>query len=239
MKATISIVLTMVLVLSVPLSSFAQQHRRTVPKCEVCAEHGVSQAVVFGTFATLHQFQARLNAGQARSRDAQAALTSLRILFAHLDETGVTKAVEQSLLANEEKIIVFSPTRADAEALQKHHANFGINRTIEEETAQLASSTVNDRMQAIALIKKDGLHGVYEQILARYEGAAVRLLAMEKSGKPFQLRTVVAQGGGCKDYETVAAIFSVPCAFGCAGCCIVAAVAHLAYVICEQSGGNF
>lgn len=221
MKATIAMVMALVLVLSVPLSSVAQQHRRTVPKCEVCAEHGVSQAVVFGTFATLHQFQARLNTGQARSRDAQAALTSLRMLFAHLDETGVTKAVEQSLLANEEKIIVFSPTRADAEALQKHHATFGLKRTVDEELAGLETSTVNDRMQALEQIKTGGLRSFYAQVLARYEGIETKLIKAERSGRPPLEKVWIEK---C-EYDKVAAVMGIACAFGCGGCCIVAAFA--------------
>src|SRR6266446_2531708 len=121
MKATVAMVMALLLVLSVPFDSFATQNRRTAAvhapiRCDVCAAHGLSQAVVFGTIGTLRQFHARLQIGEARSTDAAAVITSLRILFAHLDETGTTKAVEQALLAKEEQIIRYSPTRVDAEA---------------------------------------------------------------------------------------------------------------------------
>jgi hypothetical protein len=219
MKATVAMVMALLLVLSVPFDSFATQRIR----CDVCAAHGLSQAVVFGTIGTLRQFHARLQTGEARSTDAQAVVTSLRILFAHLDETGTTKAVEQALLAKEEQIIRYSPTRSDAETLQKHHATFGLKRTVDEELAGLEVSTVNDRLQALEQIKAGGLRSFYAQVLTRYEGMQTKLLKAEQSRRP-PLEKVWIKG--C-DYDKVAAIFAIGCAFGCAGCCVVAAFARL------------
>jgi len=242
MKEAIAVLLSFVLV--VPVGALGQESgivRRPLPPCELCRKSDgsvqpLSQAVVLGTFTQLRSLNEKLQAGQARSNDVQAVVTSLQVLFAHLDETGMTKAIEQSILSKGEEIIRYTPTRADAELIQNRHAQLGIKTTTEEEFQILSSSTVNDRMTAIARIKNEGMKSFYSDILLRFQGLQTKLAKTERLGRP-QLKTVDTQG--CNDYALAAAIMAVPCVFGCAGCCLVAAVAKLAYEICMRTGGNF
>lgn len=223
MKALLSVVMTLVLV--GPFDAMAQRVGRppvVVPvhpiQCDVCTANGLSKAVVFGTFGTLRQLQEKMTKGEARSGDVQAVTASLKILFAHFDETGVTQAVEQAILKNEEEIIRRVPTRADADVVRKHHAAFGLKTTTDAELQKMETYTVNDRMRAIAEIKTGGLHAYYAHVLSRLEGLESKLAKAEKDGTP-PLHQVVC------DYNVVAGIFGIGCAFGCAGCCVVAAFA--------------
>lgn len=228
MKAAIAIVLSLMLVLSVPFDSVASQDRRppVVPvhpiQCDVCDAHGLSKAVVFGTFGNLRHLQAKLKKGEARSADVQAATASVKILFAHFDETGITRSVEQAILAREEDFLKYSATRSDAEHIQKQHAALGVHITVEEQLRELEASTVNDRMGAIGYIKEGGLHAYYAQVISRLEAMGDRMAKAEKGGSG--LKIVAARK--C-DYAIVAGFFGIGCAFGCAGCCVVAAFSAL------------
>jgi hypothetical protein len=194
----------------------------TDPSCSSCKALKLSNAVVNGALINVRNLHAKLKTGEARAGDVQAAVVSLRILFAHFDETGTTQAIEQSILSREEDIIRYTPTRADAERLQKHHAAFGLHTTVDEQLQRMESFTVNDRMRAVELIKNGGMHAYYASVLANYESLGNRLAKAEKTGASPLYRKVWKVK--C-DYDWVGAAFGIGCAFGCAGCCIVAAFA--------------
>ena len=209
----------------------AKHHER----CDVCNSNGASEAVVFGAFDAVHRFRARFEKGEAKSTDVQAVVTGLRILFAHLDEVGVTKEMEQSILAREEELIRHVVTRAEAAAVAQHHEKLGLQGTVDQEFQLMSGATVNDRINLVKRLKNGGMKGLYASIIANFEELQVRLAKAEKVGKPLS----AADFRACEDYHTVAAMFGVACALGCAGCCVVSAMAELSYVLCERTGGLF
>jgi hypothetical protein len=207
-------------------------------QCDGCSV-GLSKAVVTGALQSVKTLHAKLRTGEARAVDVQTAVVNLRVLFAHLDETGTTKAVEQHILAKQEEIIRYTPSRADAEHIQKQHAALGLRTTADEHLQRLNESTVNDRMRAIAFIKKGGLHAYYARVLANYTAMGTRMAKAEKNGLTYvqEIHIYILPddsiyggsttiGGAC-DYKVIAAVSGIGCAFGCLGCCVVGAFAAL------------
>jgi hypothetical protein len=207
-------------------------------KCDGCAA-GLSKAVVTGALQSVKSLHAKLRIGEARAVDVQTAVVNLRILFAHLDETGTTKAVEQHILAKQEEIIRYTPTRPDAEHIQKQHAALGLRTTADEHLQRLNESTVNDRMRAVQFIKQGGLRAYYARVLANYTAMGTRMAKAEKNGLTYVQEVHIYidpnadnWGGsttilGACDYKVIAAVSGIGCAFGCLGCCVVGAFAAL------------
>ena len=203
-----------------------------VAKCDACASHGLSQAVVMETFRTLRGLNAKLTKGEAKATDVQAAVTGLRILFAHLDETGATKAMEQTLLDKEDYIIKYAPARVDAERIVQRHKLFGVNHTVSEQMQLLENLTVNDRVRLLDAVRVGGMRkAVYDRVVTHYEDLGTKLSKAERSGKAFEYRQVSV--ADCDVLSQAASVLAVACVFGCEPCCLAGAILYMEYEMCK------
>jgi len=193
----------------------------------------LSRAVVTRAFAHLANLADKLQNGTARATDAAAALTATNILFDHFDEVGLANSIQATILANRDAIVNYQPTADDVLAVQSRYKSLGVNLTINEINARFTLSH-DKRATAIDLIATQGLTGLRTRAVAQLQSLQTKLTKMEQTGNKYPLLKVQS---GCDDYDLVAAAMGVGCAFGCLGCCVVAAVAELFAVICRMTGG--
>lgn len=151
-KALALVVILGLLMMPVWTARAQEIHRPHVP------EHA-SVAVFEQTQRSIKRLQTKQALGQDTAVDYAIAGANFRVMFAHMDETGMTDSAEKYILANPSRFLDY-PSEPELQPI-------------------FAKLTVQEREGFVQFIRSNGLKALHEQIASTFEQKA---LAMVQQG---------------------------------------------------------
>ena len=171
-QITASVVILGLLMMPVWTARAQEIHRPHVP------EHA-SVAVFEQTQRSFNRLRTKQALGQDTAVDYAIAATNLRVMFAHMDEVGLTDQAEKYILANPSRFLDY-PSEPELQPI-------------------FAKLTVQEREGFVQFIRSNGLKALHEQIASTFEQKALAMVLQghaQSAAYQGGARFLLAQCGG-------------------------------------------
>lgn len=199
---------------------------------------GPSQAVADGAVNPMATAYKNYVNGVLSSADISAALNGVQTFNNYMLETGWTAYLQSEIDSNEGQFLNVLPSQADVvvQTYQSKLSSVGIT-TISTQDLQsiylsLLYAPISDRQTAYTSFENFG--GIQTSQSAFETRLSSTVTSMQAG---HQITPYAAHPSGpfaeCSNYGDMSALAGVLCSFGCAPCCVAAAVFFLEYLLCR------
>lgn len=126
----------------------------------------ISNAVTVAATSNLTNTMNKLQARTLQSADLAGALVSVKTLFDHMQETGVTDQITKAIIANQTSIVNTGFTQAQIDTQYATISKAGMHITSSAHRNSLITNSAQ-RQQIITMMKTVGMAGANKEFLAK------------------------------------------------------------------------